>query len=190
MVVWYGCRRIRTCREWLRGSVIFVLSGLQSGGLEVQERSYDFLARYWQRILFIIVDVTTERGRFHFLERFLTEIDFFPLLWQYVLKQETVILESSSDINNIISILESHLHPPIILKSIFHFWFFKKFCPLLVHFLTDRRYSRIPPRTQEAPLTRMRVRMSNFSFKIYIRVYSHSSLKYLELLTIIFKLSS
>ena len=47
------------------------------------------------------VEVTTKRCR---LFIFLTEIDLFPLFWQYVLEQETVVLEISCDLNN------THLH--------------------------------------------------------------------------------
>ena len=47
-----------------------------------------------------IVEITTKRQICHFLERYFTEVESFPLFWRLVLKQEIVILEDSCDLNN------------------------------------------------------------------------------------------
>jgi hypothetical protein len=89
-----------------------------------------------------------------------------------------VILKFICDINYIIDIGKPSASPSInFIKKILFPFLILNFCPLLVFFLIDC----LPPRTQEASLTRMRVRVPNFILKSYIRVSSNSSPKYLEL---------
>ena len=141
-LVWSGCRRIRTCREWLRGSVIFVLSGLQSGGLEVQEICYYFLARLWQcdlMTLFIIVEVSTKRGTdFSFSWKIFDRNRLISVVLTVCF--ETGNRDFGCDLNKIISGICISL---LFLKSISIFE-----CPFLVVIFLGRRSAVFFPSPQ------------------------------------------